>query len=328
MSRHPFLDVESFFDLSEVSFSGLFRGVDYVWEALTKRDAYIQQTLDPNANMTRAEGVYVEDPVQIGKGTTIEPGAYIKGPTIIGNHCEIRHGAYIRGNVIIGDHCVIGHTTEVIRSIILNHVRADHFAYIGDSILGNDCHLGAGVILANVKMRMNPSSVRIPINGQSYDTGMRKLGAVLGDRAEIGFNSTLNPGTILGKGVMVYPGVVLRGSYPPKTVIKASDQTGMRLASFRREPTRPATAEQIVCQRCGEPIASTQRVEEMIAYCNEFLGQCSCGQKYHIATAPQGGIILFFPDTQFRMFYPGVRKRRLARARPSEAVEATGTKTE
>jgi acetyltransferase-like isoleucine patch superfamily enzyme len=278
--------------------------------------------------MTRAWGIHVEGPVQIGKGTSIEPGAYIRGPAIIGNHCQIRHGAYIRGNVIVGDHCVIGHTTEVIRSILLNHVRADHFAYIGDSILGNECHLGAGVILANVKMRINPSSVRIPINGQSCDTGMRKLGAILGDRAEIGCNSTLNPGTVLGKGVLVYPGVTLRGSYPPKTVIKASDQTGLASAPSRREILEANTTEQIVCYSCGSPIVSRQRAEEMIAYCKEFLGQCSCGQKYLINAAPYGGIILSFPDTEVPPLYQGGRKRRLADARRSREANATGTDTE
>ena len=135
-------DVERFFDLSEVSFRDLFYGIEHVWEALSRRDVYIQDRLRPNSQKIEARGFYTEGDVYVGEGTVIEPGAYIKGPTIIGNNCQIRNGAYIRGNVIVGDHCVIGHTTEVIRSIILNRVRADHFAYIGDSILGNNCLLG------------------------------------------------------------------------------------------------------------------------------------------------------------------------------------------
>lgn len=219
-SDWPILGVEEFFSLAEVPFPELFESIEYVWEALGKRNEYIRDRIRPNIGWIERDGIYIEGDVYIGEDTVIGPGAYIKGPTIIGDHCEVRHGAYIRGNVIVGDHCVIGHTTEVIRSIILNHVRADHFAYIGDSILGNNCHLGAGVILANVKMRMNPSSVRIKIDGNSYDTGMRKPGGIVGDNSEIGCNSTANPGTILGKGVTVYPGTILRGYYPSGVVVK------------------------------------------------------------------------------------------------------------
>ncbi len=114
----------------------------------------------------------------------------------------------------MGDNSVIGHTTEVIRSIILNKVRADHFAYIGDSILRNRCHLGAGVILANLKMRTNPSSVEIRIDGRIYDTGVRKLGTILGSDAEIGCDSMANPGTIFGKNVTTYTAIVLRECHP------------------------------------------------------------------------------------------------------------------
>ncbi len=215
------LGVERFFDLSEVSFRDLFEGIGYVWEALARRDTYIRDHIKPNSERIEARGFYTEGDVCVGEGTVIEPGVYIKGPTIIGNNCQIRQGAYIRGNVIVGDNSVIGHTTEVIRSIILNKVRADHFAYIGDSILGNNCHLGAGVILANLKMRMNPSSVKIRIDGRIYDTGVRKLGAILGDNVEIGCNSTANPGTILEKNVTVYPGRVLRGYHPSVPVTRS-----------------------------------------------------------------------------------------------------------
>lgn len=219
------LGVEQFFNLAEVPFPELFETTEYVWEALAKRNEYIRDNIRPNIEWIERDGITIEGEVSIGPGVVIEPGAYIKGPTIIGSNCEIRHGAYIRGNVIIGNHCVIGHTTEVIRSIILNHVRADHFTYIGDSILGNNCHLGAGVVLANIKMRMNPSSVKIRIDANSYDTGMRKLGGILGDNTEIGCNSTANPGTILGKGVTVYPGIILRGYYPSGVIVKATAQT-------------------------------------------------------------------------------------------------------
>ncbi len=218
--------VENFFNLAEVPFPELFENIEYIWEILARRDAYIRDTMRPNTTGNGRSGIYTEGDVFVGKNTIVEPGVYIKGPTIIGNNCQIRHGAYIRGNVLVGDHCVIGHATEVIRSVILNRVRADHFAYIGDSILGNNCHLGAGVILANIKMRMNLSSVKIRVNGASYDTGMRKLGGILGDNSEIGCNSMANPGTMLGKGVAAYPGITLRGYYPSETVVKGALQNG------------------------------------------------------------------------------------------------------
>lgn len=307
------LGMENFFNIAEVPFSSLFEGIEYVWEALAKRDAYIQDKIRPNINKIQRNGIYTEGDVYVGEGTVIEPGAYIKGPTIIGDHCEIRHGAYIRGNVIIGNNCVIGHTTEVIRSIILNNVRADHFAYIGDSILGNNCHLGAGVILANVKMRMNPTSVKIKINGKSYDTGMRKLGGILGDNTEIGCSSTANPGTILEKGVATYSGIILRGYYPSGTAIKSSAQKETPLSSAFFGYTGAPTMERIVCPNCGEQIASVARVKEMIAYCKEFFSQCSCGQKYHIKLSFSGSAILSFPERQIEIYLQVPDKKYSAR---------------
>jgi len=296
------LRTKDFFNLAGVPFPDLFEGTEYVWEALAKRDAYILETIRPNLGRTQRKDIHIEGEVYIGEGTVIEPGAYIKGPTIVGNHCEIRHGAYIRGNVIIGNACVIGHTTEVIRSIILNNVRADHFAYIGDSILGNDCHLGAGVILANVKLRMNSSSVRIRIDGKTYDTAMPKLGGILGDNAEIGCNITANPGSILGKGVTAYPGTILHGYYPARTAIGLSTQKENSHDSVSLGDAWAPPIESVVCPNCGEQISSVARVNEMIAYCKDFFGQCSCGQKYHIGLSYSGNAILSLPDRQIEIY--------------------------
>jgi len=149
----------------------------------------------------------------LGPGSVVEPGALIKGPTIIGAHCEIRQGAYLRGHCLVGDRCVVGHTTEVKHSVMMDDAKAGHFAYIGDSILGNSTNLGAGTKLANLKIIDSPVSVTI--DGKRYDTGLRKFGAIIGDSTETGCNSVTNPGTLLGRRCLVYPAVSVRGGYYP-----------------------------------------------------------------------------------------------------------------
>lgn len=162
-------------------------------------------------------GAYLfDDRVIIGSGTVVEPGALIKGPVVLGSGVEVRQGAYIRGNCLVGDGCVIGHTTEIKSSIMLDGAKAGHFAYIGDSILGKSVNLGAGTKLANLKIVSG--TVRIPLGTGRFDTGRRKLGAVLGDRTETGCNSVTSPGTLIGPGSAVYPGVAVpAGYYPRKT---------------------------------------------------------------------------------------------------------------
>lgn len=157
----------------------------------------------------------------IGPGTIVEPGAFIKGPAVIGNHSEIRQGAYIRGDCIVGNRCVVGHTTEMKGSILLDGAKAGHFAYIGDSILGKDVNLGAGTKLANLKMI--PGSIMVTVGKKRYDTGRRKLGAILGDHTETGCNSVTSPGTLMGPSSIVYSGVsVPSGCYPGRTIITPS----------------------------------------------------------------------------------------------------------
>jgi NDP-sugar pyrophosphorylase family protein len=163
----------------------------------------------------------LDDNISIGKDTVVEPGALIKGPTIIGNNNEVRQGAYIRGNVIIGDQCVVGHTTEMKNSIMTHGSKAGHFAYIGDSILG-EVNLGAGTKLANLKIF--DSTITIKIDGTPYDTGLRKMGAIIGDRVELGCNTVTSPGTLLAKGVLSYPNTSLRGYYAPGSIVKLKQQ--------------------------------------------------------------------------------------------------------
>jgi UDP-N-acetylglucosamine diphosphorylase / glucose-1-phosphate thymidylyltransferase / UDP-N-acetylgalactosamine diphosphorylase / glucosamine-1-phosphate N-acetyltransferase / galactosamine-1-phosphate N-acetyltransferase len=161
--------------------------------------------------------VLMDDEIYIGKGTIIEPGVLIKGPAIIGDYTELRQGAYLRGNTLVGDKCVVGHTTELKSCVMLGESKAGHFAYIGDSILGS-VNLGAGTKLANLKIVQ--SNVLVNVNGKKYETGLRKFGAILGDGVETGCNSVTTPGTLLARGVLLYPNSTARGYYPPETIIK------------------------------------------------------------------------------------------------------------
>lgn len=171
------------------------------------------------ASVIYAGSILFSDTISIGDGTVIEPGALIKGPTIIGKNTEIRQGAYIRGNCLISDRCVVGHTTEMKNAIMLNNAKAGHFAYIGDSILGNNVNLGAGTKLANLKIV--GSEVNLKIKDRTYKTGLRKFGAILGDGVETGCNSVINPGVLLGKTSIVYPNINVKGGYyPERSVIK------------------------------------------------------------------------------------------------------------
>lgn len=157
--------------------------------------------------------------IYLGPGTLVESGAYIQGPAYIGRQTEVRQGAYIRGGCLVGDRCVVGHVTEMKNSIMLNGAKAGHFAYIGDSILGNNCNLGAGTKLANLKVFRGTVKVKSP--GKTYDTGLRKLGAILGDATETGCNSVTNPGTLLGPKCIVGPNATVHpGYYPPRSIIR------------------------------------------------------------------------------------------------------------
>lgn len=169
------------------------------------------------ATVIMAGAVLVGDQFDFGKGTLIESGALIKSPTIIGDYCEVRQGAYLRGNCLSGDRCVLGHTTEIKHSILLNDAKAGHFAYVGDSILGNNTNLGAGTKLAN--LRFIPGNITIRNNGQKSDSGLRKFGAILGDQTQTGCNSVTNPGTVFGKHCLIRPNTTAKSGYHPDGTI-------------------------------------------------------------------------------------------------------------
>jgi len=206
------------FDLSQTGHAALFEGCAYAWDALKQLAAYVAANVRP-ALHNRCEGVaWIGARVFIGEGTVVEDGAMIKGPAIIGRNCQIRHNAYIREHVLIGDECVVGNSTEVKNAFLFNHAVAPHFNYVGDSILGHDAHLGAGVVLSNV--RSFAGNVTVEIDGQPFDTGLQKFGALVGDHAEIGCNAVLNPGSIIGRGAVVYPCTNWRGILPANMIAK------------------------------------------------------------------------------------------------------------
>jgi NDP-sugar pyrophosphorylase family protein len=188
-------------------------------------EEYIAANLRPGLH-NHCDGVaYIGKQVFIGKGTLVEDGAMIKGPAIIGCNCQIRHNAYIRECVIIGDDCVIGNSCEVKNSFLFNHAVAPHFNYVGDSILGHKAHLGAGVKISNFKVVAG--NVKVEIGGKKVDTGLRKFGALVGDGAEIGCNAVLNPGSIIGRGSVIYPNTNWRGVLAANMIVKNRSATAV-----------------------------------------------------------------------------------------------------
>jgi len=210
-----------FFDLSEFEHAALFDGIDHVWHALGERlKDYIASHARADVRGTVMEGAWIdpENPVFIGEGTVVEPGAMIKGPTIIGRDCQVRQGAYIRGNVLVGDRCVVGHTTEMKGAVMLDEAHAGHFAYIGDTLVGNRVNFGAGTKCANLKVLAGTVCVKTPDG--TIDTGLRKFGAIVGDDAELGCNCVTSPGAIICKRCVIYPCTSVGGIIPADTIVK------------------------------------------------------------------------------------------------------------
>ena len=206
------------FDLSQTEHAALFEGCEYAWEALKKIKDYVKTNVRP-ALKNRCEGTaYIGEQVFIGVGTVVEDGAMIKGPATIGRNCQIRHNAYLREDVIVGDNCVVGNSCELKNVFMFNHCQVPHFNYVGDSILGHKTHLGAGVKVSNIKL--DRTNVTVEMDGKPFDTGLRKFGALLGDGSEIGCNAVLNPGSILGRGAIIYPNVNWRGILPANVIAK------------------------------------------------------------------------------------------------------------
>ncbi len=180
---------------------------------------YEGETLLPGASVLMAGAVFLGSGFSLGQGVLIESGAFIKGPLILGDRSEVRQGAYLRGYCLVGARCVVGHVTEVKHAIFLDDAKAGHFAYLGDSILGNQVNLGAGTKLAN--LRFTGGEVPIKTPGGLVASGLRKLGAILGDQVQSGCNSVTNPGALLGKKSMLLPNTTAPSGYhPPNSLIR------------------------------------------------------------------------------------------------------------
>ncbi|MDD2707582.1 MAG: UDP-N-acetylglucosamine diphosphorylase [Verrucomicrobiae bacterium] len=205
-------------DFQATEHAALFDGCQYAWEPLGRLGDYLKSNLKPVIQGKVSPAAVIEGPVFIGEGTVVEPHVYIKGPAWIGKECEIRQGAYLRGNVIAGDGCVLGNSCEFKNCLLFNEAEVPHFAYVGDSILGHHAHLGSGVTLSNLKIL--EGNVEVLSDGKRINTGLRKFGAIIGDRAQVGCHCVLNPGAVIGRGAVLYAGVSWRGVCAAGKVVK------------------------------------------------------------------------------------------------------------
>lgn len=206
---------KNLFDYSKTIAAPLFEGVDYPWEVLPKiKDFIIElgKTLDPEIYEQRGENIWV------AKSATVYPSAYLGGPLIICENAEVRHCAFIRGSAIVGKGAVVGNSTELKNSILFDGVQVPHYNYIGDSVLGYKSHTGAGTITSNLKS--DKTLVTVLCDGEKVETGVKKFGAMLGDNVEVGCNSVLNPGTVIGRNTNVYPLSFVRGYVAEKSIYK------------------------------------------------------------------------------------------------------------
>lgn len=210
------LKTSELFELSHTAARELLRSTEYPWQALPKIKDFIKLLI---STLPTDEYFAPSDDVRISKRAMIAPSATVLGPAVIGADTELRTGAYIRGAVIIGEGCVVGNSCEIKNSILFDGVQVPHFNYVGDSVLGYRAHMGAGAITSNVKS--DRTQVRIRTENGYIETGLRKLGAIVGDLVEIGCNCVLNPGTVIGRGSTVYPLSSVRGTIPANSILKA-----------------------------------------------------------------------------------------------------------
>jgi NDP-sugar pyrophosphorylase family protein len=207
-----------YLSLEHTAHPKLFENQKYIWDALKQIASYLQFRLKPGVLGELMGKPFISGHVFIGQGTIVESGAVLKGPAWIGENCQIRSGCYVRENVIVGNEVVMGNSCEFKNSILFDGAQVPHFNYVGDSILGYRAHLGAGVILSNVKL----DRAEIAVSSEQGDiaTGLTKFGAIVGDHTEIGCNAVINPGSILGRHCLVYPGVNFRGVLPHRSIVK------------------------------------------------------------------------------------------------------------
>ncbi len=212
-------EILNLYNLSETIAADLFHGLAYPWEALPKISGFICElgkTLDPEKYEQLGEHIWV------AKNAKVAPTAFLNGPLIIDEEAEIRHCAFIRGNAIVGKGAVVGNSTELKNVVLFNKVQVPHYNYVGDSILGYKSHMGAGSITSNVKS--DKTLVVVKGGSEEIATGLKKFGAMLGDEVEVGCNSVLNPGTVVGRNSNIYPLSMVRGVVPAKSIYKNKNE--------------------------------------------------------------------------------------------------------
>ena len=210
------LEIDSLFDLSHTLAVGLFEGKRFPWEVLGEIKGFILalgQTLDPEDFDHPAEDIW------IARDAKVAPTACLNGPLIVDSGAEIRHCAFVRGSAIVGKGAVVGNSVELKNCVLFDGVQVPHFNYVGDSVLGWKAHMGAGSVTSNVKSDRKNVVVHW---GEGVPTGLRKMGAMLGDRAEVGCNSVLNPGTVVGRDCVIYPTSCVRGVVPERHIYKGA----------------------------------------------------------------------------------------------------------
>ena len=207
--------IDSLFDLSHTQAAPYLRQFTSPWDALSGIKAFIIQL---GAQLPTDEYMQLSDQVWVHNSATVAPTAYLGAPCIIGPNTEVRHCAFVRGSALVGANCVVGNSVELKNVILFDNVQVPHYNYVGDSILGYKAHMGAGSITSNVKS--DHSLVTVNTGKEKIPTGLKKFGAILGDCAEIGCNSVLNPGTIIGKNSNVYPLSCVRGFVPANSIYK------------------------------------------------------------------------------------------------------------
>lgn len=207
--------ISNLLDLNETIAAELFEGKTYPWEVLPEIGEFIMKlgpTLSPSEYECREGNIW------IARSATVAPTAYIHGPAIIGKDAEVRHCAFIRGNAIVGEGAVVGNSTELKNAVLFNKVQVPHYNYVGDSVLGYKAHMGAGSITSNVKS--DKKLVVVKGADEQIETGLKKFGAMLGDEVEVGCNSVLNPGTVVGRNSNIYPLSCVRGVIPSGHIFK------------------------------------------------------------------------------------------------------------
>ena len=213
------LTIKELYNLNETIAAEVFEGVTYPWEVLPKIGDFIKklgEMLPTDKFEKRGEDVW------IAKSAEVFSSAYIHGPAIIDEEATVRHCAFIRGNAIVGKGAVVGNSTELKNVILFNNVQVPHYNYVGDSILGFKAHMGAGSITSNVKS--DKTLVVVKAQEENIETGLKKMGAMLGDCVEVGCNSVLNPGTIIGKNTNIYPTSCVRGYIPAESIFKKTGE--------------------------------------------------------------------------------------------------------